>query len=95
MNSNNHETVPTKIYKVIDQYIKPYFKEEDWEDLELRLQDRFDEIFQDAAELELKNELSFMGLVSRMKNEIFSNRMIMGLNFILTIILFILLFLWT
>lgn len=85
-------TVPTRIRQVIDEVIRPYFKEEDWEDLEPRLQDRLDRIFSDAANLELRNEISFMHLVAQMENKILSNRTFMTFNFVVTIVLLVLLF---
>lgn len=89
---NDFELVPTRVNQVIDEVIRPYFKEEDWKDLEPRLQDRLDEIFSDAANLELKNELRFHGLVAQMENKILSNRTFMTLNFVVTIVLLVLLF---
>lgn len=76
------ETVPARVNQVINEVIHPYFKEEDWEDLEPRLQGELDEIFSDAANLELKNELGFM-------------HMIIAVNFIVMILLIVLLFVWT
>ncbi len=95
LNGNDHETVPTRVYRVIDRLIKPYFKEEDWEDLEPRIHEALDDIFQDAAELELKNELGFIGMVARMDNKILSNRTYIFINLVVTVVLFILLLIWT
>lgn len=89
------ETVPTRVNRVINEVIQPYFKDEDWGDLEPRLQDRLAEIFSDAADLELRNELGFMHLVTQMENKILSNRTFIMANFIVTIFLIILLFVWT
>lgn len=77
MNGNDHEPVPTKVNRVINEVIRPYFKEEDWEDLESRLQSELDEIFSDAADL-----LGFMHLAAIA-------------NFIMTMFLIVLLFVWT
>lgn len=94
-NLNDFETVPTRVHRAINELVSPYFKEEDWECLEPRLQDRLDEIFSDAAGLELRNELGFMHLVARMENKILSNRTFITANFIVTIFLIVLLFIWT
>lgn len=88
---DNFEPVLTRVNQVIDEVIRPYFKEEDWEDLEPRLQDRLDRIFSDAANLELRNEIRFMHLLAQIENKILSNRTFITFNFVVTIVLLVLL----
>jgi len=92
---NDFETVPTRVNRVIDEVIRPYFKDADWEDLEPRLQEKLAEIFQGAADLELRNELGFMSMVARMENKILSNRSYIFINLVVTAVLFVLLLIWT
>ncbi len=89
---DNFEPVLTRVNQVIDEVIRPYFKEEDWEDLEPRLWGRLDEIFSDAANLELRNEIRFMHLLAQVENKILSNRTFITFNFVVTIVLLVLLF---